>query len=222
VIILALDTTSEFGSLALRLDGQTMAQLPVHSPDGFAHVIFQAIEQLLETNRISLQQIDCFAAAAGPGSFTGVRVGLTAAKGLAEAEGKSAFAVSNLRAMSSFGNLARRAVILDARRSEVFAGVYSRDLEPILPETVMPLTAWLDVLQIPIDEFISFPDSPFPAILRETRFAGLPFTEAPRSLAAAVALCAEIDSRSGKWLDPGLVDANYVRRSDAELFWKEA
>ncbi len=68
--------------------------------------------------------VDCFAAASGPGSFTGVRVGLACVKGLAEALGKPAVAVSNLRAIASFGTAPWRAVVLDARRGEIYGAVY--------------------------------------------------------------------------------------------------
>ena len=73
-----------------------------------------------------LEEIDCFAAASGPGSFTGVRVGLAAVKGLAEALGKPAVGISNLRALSLFGKAALRAVVLDARRGEVYGAVTMR------------------------------------------------------------------------------------------------
>jgi tRNA threonylcarbamoyladenosine biosynthesis protein TsaB len=222
VTILALDTTSEFGSLAIHVNGETVAELALHSSDGFAHLIFQAIEKLLGDARFSLDQIDCFAAASGPGSFTGVRVGLSAVKGLAEAMGKPAVGVSNLRAMSSFGNLPHRAVVLDARRGEVFAGIYNAQLEIVVPEAVLNFSTWLENLSLPSCEFIWLSDAPFRSALEGTRFAGMPFIEVPRNLAAAVARCAEIDGQSGNWLDPAAIDANYVRRSDAELFWKDA
>ncbi len=56
-----------------------------------------------------------------------------------------------------------------------------------------------------------------PNILEGTRFAEMPFLEPSPHLAAAIAYCAE----KATWLDPAALDANYVRRSDAELFWKE-
>lgn len=219
--ILAVDTTSEFGSLAIRANGQVVAEVALHSPEGFAHLIFQAIQKVLSDAGVTLDQIDCFAAASGPGSFTGVRVGLSAVKGLAEAMGKPAIGVSNLRAMGSFGNLAYRAVVLDARRSEVFAAVYDSNLEVVVPEAVLKLSAWLDNLCLPSYEFIWMNGAPFRSALEGTRFAEMPFVEAPRNLAAAVAYCAEIDGQNNKWLDPALLDANYVRRSDAELSWKD-
>ncbi len=212
--ILALDTTSNFASIAIRGNEEILSEVTLESTDGFAHLIFPAIEKCKNEANVDLEQIDCFAAASGPGSFTGLRVGLSAIKGLAEATGKSAIGISNLRALSSCGKSggSLRAVILDARRGEVYAGVYDQNLQPVLAETVGPLAAFLERLgALAQYEFIA------PSSIR----LPVPFTEAPTALAAAVALCAEQDGRNGKWLDPAAVDANYVRRSDAELFWKE-
>ncbi len=212
--ILALDTTSEFASIAVRSNGQTAAELALHSREGFAHLIFPAIERILTQAGVRLAEIDCFAAASGPGSFTGVRVGLSAVKGLAEAMGKPAVGVSNLQALSSFGNLPLRAVVLDARRGEVYAAVYNSSLEPVVSEAVLKLSDWLETLHEPVYEFISPAGLLF---LEGTRFASMPFLEAPRNLAAAIAECAEKMIPA----DAAALDANYVRRSDAELFWKE-
>lgn len=218
--VLALDTTSKVASVAIRADGRTIAESTLESNQGFAHLIFDAIESCKNEANIHLSRVDCFAAASGPGSFTGVRVGLTAVKGLAESMRKPVIGVSNLRALSSFGKTASRlrAVVLDARRSQVYAAVYDRELRPVLPETVQTLEAWLAKLN-PAEayEFIS----PTPLALDGTPFAEMPLTQSPAALAGAVAFCAESDAAEGKWLDPAALDANYVRRSDAELFWKE-
>jgi tRNA threonylcarbamoyladenosine biosynthesis protein TsaB len=215
VTILALDTTSEFGSIALRSNRQTIEQTAIHSRDGFAHLIFGAIEELLDRAAFRLAKIDCFAAATGPGSFTGLRVGLSAVKGLAEASGKPAAGVSKLRALASLGNLPLRAAVLDARRGEVYAAVYDSNLELVSPEAVLKLPAWLDSLEAPQYEFVG--DATLRRALSGTRFSAMPFIGTPPNLAAAVACCAE----TSPWLDPAALDANYVRRSDAELFWKE-
>ncbi len=214
--ILALDTTSEFGSLAIRSNAKTVIEAPLYSREGYAHLIFTALEQLLKDGGVRFAEIDCFAAASGPGSFTGVRVGLAAVKGLAEATGKRAAAISNLQALSSFGNLPLRAVVLDARRGDVFTAVYDANLQPVAPEAVLKLSAWLETLPEPAYQFIS--PAQGRVSLEGTRFAGMPVLEAPRRLAAAIARCAESDDT---WLDPALLDANYVRRSDAELLWTD-
>ena len=219
--IFALDTSSEWGSMALRRDGKLIREEILRGPDGHADRVFEAIQQFQEELSLDLRTVDCFAAAAGPGSFTGVRVGLTAVKGLAEAFGKRALGISNLRSLASFGRTvaARRAVILDARRSQVYAALYDRELRLVSPEIVQSLPEWLHSLDRAAQyEFLS----PVNLDLSGTPFAGMPVTEVPRELAGAVAWCAELDGGRGKWLDPSQVDANYVRRSDAELFWQDS
>jgi tRNA threonylcarbamoyladenosine biosynthesis protein TsaB len=220
-VILSIDTTSEFGSLAIRAGGRLIAERQLHSPEGFGHILFGELEQLLAQASVTLPEIDCFAAGAGPGSFTGVRVALTAAKGLAEVQHKPVAAVSNLRALAAFGSAPKRVVLLDARRGEVYAAVYGADLELLEAETVEKLPPWLERLPVEPYEFITLAGSPFGAALEGTPFAAMPWTEASRSLAGAVALCAEKDLATGRLVDALIADANYVRRSDAELLWKD-
>jgi tRNA threonylcarbamoyladenosine biosynthesis protein TsaB len=215
-VILSIDTTSEFGSIALTEGDRTMEEIPLHSPDGFGHILFQRIEQLLARHEVDVNQMDCFAAASGPGSFTGVRVGLTAVKGLAEATGKRVVAVSNLRALAFFGTARLRATVLDARRGEVYGAVYDDRLEIVEPETVMKFPEWLKMLPKNGFEFIAIDFSPFLGSVDPN----IPVITAPRSLAAAVGRIASEECKQGRASDPAAIDANYVRRSDAELFWK--
>jgi tRNA threonylcarbamoyladenosine biosynthesis protein TsaB len=210
-VILALDTTTEFGSVAIRHGHKTAAEILLHSPDGFGHVIFGGIEDVLSQASTRLNEVDCFASANGPGSFTGVRVCLAAIKGLAEAMRKPATAISNLRALSLFGNGPLRAVALDARRGQVYGAVYDAQGRVVVPETVSFWAAWLETVP-PHTEFVGFEDGP-------CALAGIAFTIAPRTFAPALARCAEMDG-PGAWRDPAVLDANYVRRSDAELFLK--
>ena len=210
-LILAVDTTHEYGSIALNNE-----VVPLHSPSGFAHVIYAHIRDLLDRSGVRLDAIACFAAASGPGSFTGVRVGLACIKGLAEATGRPAVAVSNLEALAAFGTAPLRAVLLDARRGDIYGAVYDAAGHRIVPETVGKLTEWLASLPQGDLEFIS------------TDFAlfgdGLPAAQritAPQGLAGAVAQIAAARLLRGEACDPAALDANYVRRSDAELFWKE-
>ncbi len=215
--ILAVDTTAGFGSLALLADGVVVAESLLHSPEGFSATLFGHIQALLARAGVRPADIDCFAAASGPGSFTGVRVGLAAVKGLAEALGKRVAAVSNLQAVAWFGTAPLRASVLDARRGEVYGAVYSDALELVSPEVVAPFPEWLRSLPAGEIEFLSTDFDPYRSALAGTRFASAMVTEVPRGLAAAVA---HIAAR-GVLQDPAAVDANYVRRSDAELFWKD-
>jgi tRNA threonylcarbamoyladenosine biosynthesis protein TsaB len=213
--ILAVDTTAEFGSIAL--DGE---EILLHAPEGFGGVIFQHIERLLDRLGLRLDEVDGFAAAAGPGSFTGVRIGLACVKGLAEATGKPAVAVSNLKALAGFGSADCRVPLIDARRGEVYAAIYDETGVAIMPEKVCPFPALLQSLpQIPV-EFIAQGFGPFEAALAGTRFAGSHVITAPRSIAAMVARIAIKHLAAGHSGDPAALDANYVRRSDAELLFK--
>jgi tRNA threonylcarbamoyladenosine biosynthesis protein TsaB len=212
--VLAIDTTGDSGSIALIEGGSAIEEAVLESPDGFAHVLFGEIERLLAHHALSLNQVDLFAAASGPGSFTGVRVGLTAAKGLAEATGRKVVAVSNLQALASFGTRALRAVVIDARRGEIYGAVYDAALNLVCDEVVIPYEKWLVTLPSGDLEFIT---SGFPITGVEQAHV----TQAPRALAGAIGKIAAARFKKGLAQDPAAIDANYVRRSDAELLWKE-
>jgi tRNA threonylcarbamoyladenosine biosynthesis protein TsaB len=213
--ILAVDATAEFGSISL--GDQEML---LHAPDGFGGLIFQHIGQLLDRAGLRLEDVEAFAAAAGPGSFTGVRIGLACVKALAEAMARPAIAVSNLQAIASFGGSPFRVPIIDARRGEVYAAMYDASGRAAISETVCRFPDLLQRLPDAPIEFVSQNFSPFQAALSGTRFASAPVTEAPRALAAAVAEIARERIDAGEDGDPAALDANYVRRSDAEIFFK--
>ena len=219
--ILSLDTTHEFGSLALLEGEHVLEEMLLHSPDGFGHVLYGNLARLLERHGRRIEGVTCFAAASGPGSFTGVRVGLACVKGLAEATGRKVVAVSNLEAMARFGSSPLRAVVLDARRGEVYGAVYSADGNALGDETVMRFPVWLETLPAGEIEFIATDFAPFSAALAGTRFENAKITTAPRALAAAIGRIALGRCRAGRAQDPAEIDANYVRRPDAELLWKE-
>lgn len=198
-LLLAIDTTSsEHGSIALAEDGRILEQVALYSADGFAHMLFGEIQQLLERHHLNVTDLAGFAAAAGPGAFTGVRVGLTAVKGLAEATGKPVVAISNLQALASFGAKPLRAPVIDARRGEVFVAVYDSELRLVSGEMVVKFDDWRKTLPREIE------------IIQE-----------PKQLAGAIATIAAARFREGLGRDPAEIDANYVRRSDAELFWRD-
>ena len=220
-MILAIDTTHEFGSIALFADGELLEETLLHAEQGFGQILYGHLARLLDRHGCQVQNIDCFAAASGPGSFTGVRIGLACVKGLAEAVAKPVVAVSNLQALAAFGTAPLRATVLDARRGEIYGAVYDAGLNQQAPEIVMKFPQWLESLPSGSLEFISTDFSPFRAALAGTRFAGAPVTEVPRALAGAIARIAASKLQQGLAVDPAQVDANYVRRSDAELLWKD-
>jgi tRNA threonylcarbamoyladenosine biosynthesis protein TsaB len=213
VHLLSVDATNEWGSIALVSERGVIEEVAIHAPDGFAHVLFGEMEALLARHSLTFEQLDGFASASGPGSFTGVRVGLTAMKGLAEATGRKVVAVSNLRALAAYGSRALRAVVIDARRGEVYGGVYDATLQIVQDEVVCRLPMWLD----------SLPKGDLELITQgfAVELPGVPVVDAPRALAGAIGRIAVAHFERGEALDPAEIDANYVRRSDAELLWKD-
>jgi tRNA threonylcarbamoyladenosine biosynthesis protein TsaB len=210
-IALAVDTTAEHGSIALADESGVREEAAIHAPQGFSQVLFQEIEALLKRQSLTLKEIDIFAGASGPGSFTGVRIGLAAIKGLAEVLHKKVVAVSNLAALAALGSSDARAVIIDARRGEIYGAVYGANGKEIVPEQVLPLKTFLARLPAGPIEWIS-------EGLGMYAPPGSAILEAPREIAGAIARIA----LHAEPKDPAAIEANYVRRSDAEIFWKEA
>jgi tRNA threonylcarbamoyladenosine biosynthesis protein TsaB len=223
MLILALDTTSRLGSFALARDGALIEAIEVEAPDGFGQIVYQRIEELLKRHGVELAEIDCYAAASGPGSFTGIRVGLTAVKALAEVHSKPVVAVSNLMALASLAEGRYRAPVLDARRSEVFAAVYDEQLRPVIGEAAVPWPLFLQSVAGQQVTFISHSAAIFEPGAAAAQQAGPKwrYMAAREPLAAAVARLAAVRYSRGDTQPPEAVDANYVRRSDAELKWKD-
>jgi tRNA threonylcarbamoyladenosine biosynthesis protein TsaB len=209
MLTLAVDTAAETGSVALVDDGHTIAQVRLQAGSGFAQTLFGELEALLASRRIRIADIDVYAAASGPGSFTGVRVGLAAIKGLAEVAGKPAFGISNLAALAEFSSADLRAPVIDARRGEVFAALLDSEGAEIIPASVLTFPKFLSLVGFRTVEFISAGFDP-----------GLPVTTVPTELAAVIARLAIRRFQSGERCDPAAIEANYVRRSDAEISWK--
>lgn len=196
--ILAFDTTNDAGSLALAQGATLIEEVALTPAEGFAQTLFGEIDALRSRHSITLRDIACFATAAGPGSFTGVRVGITAAKGLGDAAGRPVVAVSNLQALAWFGTGDLRAPFVDARRGEIYGAVYDARLTLVQAETVAHYDAWVAALP-----------------------AGAVQVPQQQPLARAIAAIAWQQFDAGLARDPAEIDANYVRRSDAELMWRE-
>ncbi len=194
--ILAIDTTTDIASVAIRRNGVTLSEEVMVTADGQSHVIYAMVRASLDKAGVGLSEIDCFASAVGPGSFTGVRICLAAAKGLADAMGKPVAGISNLRALASFGTAALRNPIIDARRGQIYSAVYSSQLEVVSDEIVTAADSWR--VEAGVEQIVS-----------------------KEPLAAAIALCAEMDG-PGKWMDAALLDANYVRRADGDSMWVDS
>lgn len=213
-----VDSTDRQASIALRQPDGTVAARRLEVTGGVSAQLIPAIDALLASSGTRLDEIDTFGGVTGPGSFTGIRVGLAAIQGFAEVYGKPAVGVSRLAALASAGNGHLRAPVLDARRGEVYAAVYSGDGGVALPEANL---AWRRFLETIAGRSVSFV-AQFGSVLDPDGVAPLPpGTEglvAEEPLAHYAALLAVDEPR----IPPERLEANYIRRSDAELKWREA
>lgn len=128
MIILALDTSSECGSVAMASDGTLRGEVRLPGALQHSETLFRSIDFLLTSLGTAIGEVDLFAAARGPGSYTGLRVGMAAAEGLAYATGAETVGVSTLAALAwqvgaTEGSVA---AVMDARRGEIYVGLFRR------------------------------------------------------------------------------------------------
>jgi len=227
VIVLAIDTSWKQGSVALaRGDASTFELIEVLPISGgtFSAQLVPEIAVLLDRHGYGKQDLGGFAAAVGPGSFTGLRVGLAAVKGLAESRRKPIAAVSVLEAISWCGapwvrhemGGAKVAAALDAGRDEVFVGEYLWEGEAPrkLSEVLLAREEWIADLS----------RQPLPVLTCEKSLtdlllgSGFAVREIERPGGEAIARIGMGKIARGDTVSVDELDANYLRRSDAELF----
>jgi tRNA threonylcarbamoyladenosine biosynthesis protein TsaB len=193
--------------------------------------MFRHLEFLLRELSLEVGQFDLYAVVAGPGSFTGLRVGLTAAKGWAEVHGKPIAAVSGLEAVAAqvSGEGAWIAPVLDARRGQIYGGLYRREaasgrLERDGDEVVMTAAEFLGELQGRTGGAVPVVATPTPGVLAQELAASslrvARVEQVSPILAAVVGRLGWQRAQRGDTVDALALDANYIRRSDAELLWK--
>jgi tRNA threonylcarbamoyladenosine biosynthesis protein TsaB len=128
MVTIAIDTSHPVGTTALARDGVVLGEARFDSPSSHLVELSKAIERLLASNHLTMRDVDRVAVVLGPGSFTGVRIAVSFAKGLAAA-GAQVVAMDSLRllALPFFDQgRARVCAMIDAKRAEVYAGVFER------------------------------------------------------------------------------------------------
>lgn len=155
-LVLAVDTTTRTGSLAVARDGAVLAEMVGDGERTHGERLPGEIDLVLARAGVPLEAVDLFAVAAGPGSFTGLRVGIAAVQGLALAQGRKVVPVSSLEALARLGAVPDGLVAawMDAQRGQVFAALYERHgTEPRLldgPVSLPPsavLDTWAGLLE---------------------------------------------------------------------------
>lgn len=212
MFLLGIDTCGPSGSVAVgRLTAthraETIAQRDLEGRT-YSATLITAVDELLAGQGMRLSDISCIVAVNGPGSFTGVRVGLSAAKGLAEGASLPIVAVSRLEV------LARKAGVpcaaLDAHRHEVFLRISN-------PESQELLAGVEDLARIGTPSRIAVCDDAAAGLLRQVWPTAEQVSVAAPTGADAL-LVAAPQITAGNFADVALLDGHYLRRSDAEIF----
>ena len=239
VLVLALDTSSPSGSLAVLRDEKVIGVVSTATGEVYSSRMFRELEFLLGELSLRMEELELFAVAAGPGSFTGLRVGLAAVKGWAEVYRKPIAAVSALEAVAAQWRSSAALVVpvRDARRGQLYFGLYRRPSGGAPSESrlaldgeeyVMTPAEFFEALRQRTDgtEITIVTPQPelFSGVASQNEIANLKAIVAPASsvLAPFIGQLGFRQAQRGALADPLTLDANYVRRTDAELHWKES
>ena len=132
-LILAVDTSSPHSSYAITRDGETLASLSSDAYIPHSRTLFPNMQTLLRLANLEIKDLDAFAVATGPGSFTGLRVGLAAVKGLAETLGKPALGINTIDALALAAWISGRILVLiDAGRGEAYCGLREINIDGMI------------------------------------------------------------------------------------------
>ncbi len=140
MIILSVDTTTFAGSVALLKKTKLLAEVNIDSPSTYSERLLPAVDFILKTKGMNIKDMDGFALAAGPGSFTGIRIGLSTVKSFSYASGKPVAAVSTLKALAWKLRHPQSHLIcplLDAKKGEIYAALFESKagrLKEIVPQ----------------------------------------------------------------------------------------
>lgn len=241
MLVLSLDTTTRAGSVALWRDGRTLEEHAGDPARTHGQRLPRELLEVLASQHLRLADVDLYAVAAGPGSFTGLRVGIATIQGLAFANGRAVVAVSTLDALGLAGVRTSRptsdpllmAAWMDAQRDEVFSQLYEvaaerpatlpderhlRSLEgPAVDRPDRTLDRWRPLVGARRIAFIGEGAARYRDLIGQ-RFGErvLVAADAP-ALAAVIAEIAARRAEAGEAIAPHAIRPVYVRRPDAEL-----
>ncbi|HUI67798.1 MAG TPA: tRNA (adenosine(37)-N6)-threonylcarbamoyltransferase complex dimerization subunit type 1 TsaB [Nitrospirota bacterium] len=225
--ILGIETSTKTGSVAIVSEDGVVAQYSLNIEVTHSERLMSTIDRVLKDTGLAVHDLDGFSVAIGPGSFTGLRIGLSTVKGLALATGRPIAAVPTLQALA--WNLPYCAypvcTLLDARKNEVYASLYRFDgtaLVQILPEAAMSIFR----LAGQISEKVVFTGEGS-RIYRNgiQELFGERAVFAPHSaVLPSGAKVAEIGLdmiKSGRQAEPDRLTPLYIRRPEAEVAWEK-
>lgn len=222
--ILALDTATEIGGLALLEEGSLTAQSQIRVQKTHTHGLWKNIFFLLEQADWRIREIDLWAVTVGPGSFTGLRIGLSTVKGLALATGKPVVGISTLEVLASSFPFCPTLIcpMLDARKKEVFYSFYRSDPLGILHPSGEPRNERPNRIIPEINEPLLLVGSGallYQELFRKALGSRVFFPASPFHIPSPLVLgnLALERYKNGEIIPPDRLAPLYIRPSDAEL-----
>jgi tRNA threonylcarbamoyladenosine biosynthesis protein TsaB len=231
VILLALDTCDSRGSLAVLRDDQVLKAIAHEGTSDYSSWVLPSVDEALRATGLGIRDVEVFATATGPGSFTGVRIALTTVKAWSEAYGRGIAGVSRLEALArqASGAGAYVAAFADAHRDQVFGALFRREglaWRPVESEMVAAPAEFLDwVKQRTANQRVSWISLDPEKVTTEESWrpraeAGESVETSTHVLAPAIGRIGRMRALEGRLTDALGLDAEYVRRPDAEVFRK--
>jgi tRNA threonylcarbamoyladenosine biosynthesis protein TsaB len=221
VLILALDTTTRAGSAAVLRDDRVLREAAGDPAVTHGQRLPADLARLLDEAGVAVADVDLFAVAAGPGSFTGLRVGIATVQGLAMARGRRIVPVSVLDALADAAadGTRRVAAWMDGQRGQVFAALYAADARSVIaqPTALSPeatLASWRQAADLTNAIFAGDGAVRYRDVLAARLGVAIEVVE-PTPLAGVIGRIAARDP--SRAVLPHAVVPIYVRRSDAEL-----
>ena len=224
--IVAIDTSGPAASCAVLIDGEIVQSIAMNRGLTHSETIMPALDACMSAARLSCDQVDCFATVAGPGSFTGVRIGVCAVKGLAHAWNRPCARIDALEALAmnyqGFDGLA--CPILDARRGQVYCAAFDmKDGLPVrvLEDAAIDLTDFLG--KLPRDRRLVFLGDGLRVHAAKIREILPEAILAPANLRQlrADAACLLAEARPETWMEARQLTPIYLRLPQAERERKE-
>jgi tRNA threonylcarbamoyladenosine biosynthesis protein TsaB len=211
-------------------DSSVLKVVAHDSEEDYSSWLLPAVRACLEGCAKEMKDVEAYAAAAGPGSFTGVRVALTTVKAWAEVYGKRIVAVSRLEALAAeaSGGTALVAAFANAQRGQVFGAVYQRngtELVRLGEEMVMAPGKFVVVaVELAKAESMAWVSTDADCVTLEDAWkareaCGERVESVSRARAPMIGRLGLAELAKGRFTDALALDANYVRRPDAEIFW---
>jgi tRNA threonylcarbamoyladenosine biosynthesis protein TsaB len=224
--ILSVDTSSSAGSILLADDEKILAEINIDSLQTHSVRLLNGIDYLLKSLELRLNDVDAFAVISGPGSFTGLRIGLTTVKGLADTTSKSTIPIITFEAwVEKFPEQPGVIVpLIDARRGEVYATAFERTggvCRQLTAEMVESPVRILSCLHQDKILFIGDGSIKYRELLLSFHRPQWSIATSDCFLGRAMARIAYRHALEGKYTSAQDLQAHYLRRSDAEIFWKE-